>query len=144
MLVCVFFVTLSCLEPRVTVGVGMDVLHARGSPYLEVRRASSEDSIYAALFDGGPHLGYDKRLFGVDRLAFHAGIAVAQPDTLVGTPLRYELRLGYNPAPRFSVQLVHESNCASVCDHPGLRWIPHGKSHSQNGGSNALTFSYRW
>jgi hypothetical protein len=124
-----------------SIAVGIDALHDRGTPYVELRYRNDPWSAYFAVdHRDGPRAGADYELFELGPAAFSIGLAVARRDEEVGTVPRYELRLAWPLTERLAVEVVHESNCKSICRN--LPLLPRGPDNQPNDGQNWLVLRF--
>jgi len=111
--------------------------------YSEVRYDSEMWGAWLGANGESPRLGAELHtawgpfLFGV-------GAALAKPDTVVGSALRYELRAEWRATERLSLGWIHESNCRSICENGPLSILPHAKGKTPNEGYNFIVLRFRW
>ena len=133
-----------------SLAAGYDPLHAKAT-YVEARYYGARWAHWTAYLGSGtssrigPRVGaelYQTWLSG--RLTTGLGVTLASRDSIVATPLRYQLRLGVTLKHGYSLELVHESNCKSACDNSLLRWIPRGPKDKANLGYTFITLRKRF
>lgn len=77
-------------------------------------------------------------------LLFGAGAVLAKPDEVVGSALRYELRVEWRATQNLSFGVVHESNCRHICKNGILSALPHASGKTANEGHNFVVLRIRW
>ncbi|KKK54916.1 hypothetical protein LCGC14_3079850, partial [marine sediment metagenome] len=124
-----------------SLATGYDPLHAKAT-YVEASYFGSRWAHWTGYLGStvgdvqsavSPRFGaelYQTWLSG--RLITGLGVTLASPDSIVATPLRYQLRFGIILSRGLSLELIHESNCSSRCDTSLLRWIPRGPKDKAN------------
>lgn len=111
--------------------------------YLEVRYDDEMWGAWAAATTGKPRAGVEvHKEYG--RVLFGLGAVVAEPDHVVGSTLRYGLRVEFNVNKHFSLGWIHESNCRHICKEWPLSMLPHGSGKQPNEGHNFFVLRGRW
>lgn len=77
-------------------------------------------------------------------LLFGAGAVLAKPDEVVGSALRYELRVEWRATENLSFGVIHESNCRHICKNGILSALPHASGKTANEGHNFVVLRIVW
>lgn len=127
-----------------SLALGADVIHDTTPLYTEVRYTKGPYSTWVGLDEGdGLRVGVDGKIYSKGPVSFHLGTILARKDDEVGTLARYELRLAWTFGKVGAIELIHESNCRSICrDVPGLSILPHGPDGKSNSGENKLVWRF--
>ena len=139
---------------EVAITYGQDVVHATGDEFAELRYIdTSTPFFYGTDYASGwsAYVGTDETI-GIEwfypyrNWEFGLGVENSDTDTsVIGTEWKYQLRIGYLITEHWSVQLLHKSNCSSVCEQvPLMDIFPHGPDDKPNHGYNYLSASFRF